>query len=192
MDDLKVWVPGLYLFANEIAGDFGFSDHEFFGKNTIVKVAKSGVQYADEKIPECVDNLKYGQEIAECIKNRKALDKQCNVKRAEYYYQNLGTLLLCYGVNNEKSNKLIQIMNMQENSDFSFLYSFRNGNGTFVGDVTEKINKSAFKNFFDKLRGEKKLSIIEGDSSDFFEFDNDDIEGMFYALSFEKNLICLV
>ena len=186
LGDLKVWVPGLYLVANEIAGDLGLSNREFFGKHTIHKDVIPFAHDTIESAREYIDNLKYGKEIADYIRNRRNLDKERNIVRAKYYYQNLGTLLLCYGVNNEESNKLIQIMDMQENSNFNFLYSFWDGYTTFANDVTEGINKSRFKNFFDKLRGEKELGIIKGDSSDFFEFDNDDIEGMFYALSFEE------
>ena len=179
LGDLEVWVPIMCGVTNEVAGDFGLSNHEFFGKHTIHKDVIPFVH-------DTIDNLKYGKKIVDYIRNRRNLDKKRNIVRAKYYYQNLRTLLSYYGVNDETSNKLIQIMDMQENSNFDFLYSFWDGYTTFAHNVTEEINESRFKKFFDKLRGEKELRITEGQAYDFFEFYNDDIEGMLYALSFEK------
>lgn len=164
LDDLKVWVPGLYLVANEIAGDLGLSDHEFFGKNTIVKAAKSGAQYAAKKIPDFVGYLENKRKTAQYIRNQKLYDENLRIKREQYYYENLEKVLLKFGVNSEISKKLVKIMNMQENSDGSLSYNFlseflKNGEVPAGNNIAQKIDISGFRGFVNQLRGKSKLDI---------------------------------
>lgn len=190
LDDLTVWGLGGYMLANEFAGNFGLSDHELFGKYTFAKDAKPAIQSAVKSVRDSVRDLcnswENKRKIAKYIKNKKKSDDNNGIKRAEYYYQNMEEVLLRFGIDNETSNKLIQIMDMQENSDFDFLCKFRIE--YYVCDnteeITKKINESVFKDFFDKLHGKKKLSIFESESEDFFDFDEG--FGYFYALSSEN------
>lgn len=166
LGDFKVLVPGLYLVANEIAGDLGLSDHEFFGKNTIAKAARSGVQYAAKKTPEFVDYLENKRKTAELIKNQKYYDEKSKTEREQYYYENLEKVWLHFGVDSEISEKLVDIMNIQ-NSDSSLSYNFLSGffkNGVVPGgySIAQKIDVSGFRVFVDNLRGASKLDIDRG------------------------------
>ena len=183
LGDFKVLVPGLYLVANEIAGDLGLSDHEFFGKNTIAKAARSGVQYAAKKTPEFVDYLENERETAEHIKNQKFYDGYFKIKREKYYYENLEKVWLHFGVDAEISKKLVDIMNIQQNSDGSLSYDFLNGfskNGQvpFGSTIAQKIDFSGFRGFVNNLRGASKLDINENGR---FIFGNES-----YSVHFQK------
>ncbi len=160
LDDLKFWVPASYIVANEIAGDFYLADREFFGKFT---VGKGGKKVA-EKVAEFVDYLKNKYKTAEYIKSQKLYDENSNAKREKYYYENLEKVLLNFGVGTEMSKKLVDIMNIQENSDGSLSYNFlseflKNGKVPAGNNIAQKIDISGFRGFVNQLRGKSKLDI---------------------------------
>ena len=164
MDDLKILVPVVYGVANEIAGDFGWANRAFFGKHTVAKAARSGAQYAAKKIPEFVDYLKNKRKTSEHIKNQRSYDESLKIKRETYYYENLEKVLLHFGVDTEISKKLVNIMNIQQNSDGSLSYDFlsgflKNGGVPFGYTIDQKINASGFRAFVNNLRGKCKLDI---------------------------------
>lgn len=164
LDDLKILVPVVYGVANEIAGDFGWANRAFFGKHTVAKAARSGAQYAAKKIPEFVDYLKNKLKTSEHIKNQRSYDESLKIKRETYYYENLEKVLLHFGVDTEISKKLVNIMNIQQNSDGSLSYDFLNGfskNGQvpFGYTIDQKIIASGFRAFVNNLRGKCKLDI---------------------------------
>lgn len=164
VDDLKILVPVVYGVANEIVGDLGLANLPFFGKYTVAKAARSGAQYAAEKIPKFVNYLENKRKTAERIKNQRSYDKSLKIKREQYYYENLEKVWLHFGVDAEISKKLVDIMNIQQNSDgslsYDFLYRFlKNGEVPGGNNIAQKINVSGFRVFVNNLRGESELDI---------------------------------
>ena len=166
-DDLKFGVSALYVVSNELAGDFGWANRAFFGKHTVAKAARSGAQYAAEKIPEFVDYLKNKRETAKYIKNQRSYDKSFKIKREQYYYENLEKVWLHFGVDAEISKKLVDIMNVEESpEDGGLSYNFlnvllKNGKVPYGSTIAQKINVSGFRVFVNNLRGDCKLGIDE-------------------------------